>query len=113
MIVQVLLTSFFIVLFIYGIASSTRSKLIARSLASLSLALVYFTWVPEHANSVAHILGVGRGADLLLYMWFPVSSFMLLLMNLKTNRLHRELTEIARAIALANAQPPSRDHLGS
>ena len=35
-------------------------------------------WYPEVANSLAELVGVGRGADLLLYSWIVISMFVIL-----------------------------------
>lgn len=108
MAIQFILTAFFFVLLVFGIGAIGRSRFIAYSLFGLALIALYFIWNPEQTNNFAHALGVGRGADLLLYLWFLVSSFMLLLMNLKCNRLQQELTETVRHIALMNSRSPDR-----
>lgn len=107
MIIQLILTCFFLGLVIYGLISIQRSQAIAYFLIALSVCGLFFVWQPEVANSLAHAFGIGRGADLLLYSWFLVSSSIMLLLNIKANKLHQELTDLARSIAINNAKNPS------
>jgi hypothetical protein len=89
---------------VFSIVSLRRSAIIAYSIFLFSVLAIYFSWQPEKANLIANYLGVGRGADLLLYLWFLVSSSMFLLANLKLNKLHQELTEVSRFVAISESK---------
>lgn len=75
-------------------------------LVVLMLAL-YFVWRPDDLTSVANVLGIGRGADLVSY----VSSLTLLLVILSTaghaRRVDRNLTLLCRHVAIMEAQAPA------
>lgn len=65
--------------------------------------------VPDSSTTVAQVLGITRGADLLTYVLaiaFIVVSFYLYNRN---RQLTLELTTLTRHIALQSARPPLRD----
>ena len=70
---------------------------------AVSLLGFYFVWIPSHATRVAELFGIGRGADLVLYLWVCISLIVLLNLHLKLRTQHELLTALARSIALANA----------
>jgi small membrane protein len=55
---------------------------------------------PDATSFVAHILGIGRGADLIIYASLLVSFYLIFRIHLMLARLEQEITEIVRAIAL-------------
>jgi hypothetical protein len=61
---------------------------------------------PELWTRAARLVGVGRGTDLLLYVLVVASLLYLATRTARDRRTSRELTELARAIALAGAPPP-------
>jgi len=70
----------------------------------------YLVWQPDHANLVAHLLGVGRGADLLLYLWIILTFSVILLLYLKIVEMNQMLTEVARRLTLLNPILPQPGH---
>lgn len=72
-----------------------------------------FVIFPNSTTKIAHALGVGRGADLLLYVALFAGIHAFLLLYLRTRRLERKITELIRAMAIRDAQdlgsgrPPS------
>ncbi|MGB5133006.1 MAG: DUF2304 domain-containing protein [Steroidobacteraceae bacterium] len=78
-------------------------------LAVLSVVLVglYFVWVPDQTTRLAEALGVGRGADLVLYLWVVITLALIVFLYLKIVQLSRRLTELTRAQALSRPQVPS------
>ncbi|HZQ54741.1 MAG TPA: DUF2304 domain-containing protein [Bryobacteraceae bacterium] len=82
-----------------------RSKLAYRLLAaflflSASLCVIF----PGITSDLANALGVGRGADLLLYLGLLAGIHSFLLLYLKERRLDRRITELTRAIAIRDAR---------
>lgn len=71
--------------------------------AALALGLI-FTWAPDLTNVIAQALGVGRGADLLFYLWILISMLMLLMSYLSLQRMNERITELTRSIALLDAK---------
>jgi len=67
---------------------------------------IYFVWVPEHSTQLAELVGIGRGVDLILYIWVCISLIVLLNLHLKLLTQTELITTLARKIAIADAQPP-------
>ena len=59
---------------------------------------------PELANQVAALVGVGRGADLMLYLLLLAVYAGALLILAKFRRLEHQITELTRKIALYEAE---------
>ncbi|MBR6470968.1 MAG: DUF2304 domain-containing protein [Victivallales bacterium] len=59
---------------------------------------------PELANRVAALVGVGRGADLMLYLLLLAVYAGALLAMAKFRRLERQITELTRQVALYEAE---------
>lgn len=67
---------------------------------------VYFVWAPNETTRLAALLGVGRGADLVLYLWVVITLALIVLLYLKIVRLSRKVTQLTRAAALADPKQP-------
>jgi hypothetical protein len=72
------------------------------------LANVYAVLRPDDVTWVAHRVGVGRGADLVLYL--TVVSFVFAVLNFyqRSKDTERRLTDLARAVALRDAEIANR-----
>ena len=64
---------------------------------------------PEITNWIANLLGVGRGADLLLYGLIIVFLATTLSTASHLRRADRQISELTRVLALARAEPPVTD----
>jgi hypothetical protein len=62
--------------------------------------------MPEHSTQLAELVGIGRGVDLILYIWVCISLIVLLNLHLKLRTQMELITTLARKIAIAEAQPP-------
>jgi hypothetical protein len=78
--------------------------------AGAFVAGAFFIAFPDRATALAHMVGIGRGVDFLLYplvIWLVRESLL-------TRRLRQEegerLTQMARALAVAQAQTFEPDH---
>ncbi|PWT95516.1 MAG: hypothetical protein C5B52_17640 [Bacteroidetes bacterium] len=63
-----------------------------------------FVLFPNITNRLAHILGVGRGADLIFYLCILGFCFALLALYSKIKNLERKITELTRKDALREAR---------
>ncbi len=61
---------------------------------------------PNIANRIANLVGVGRGADLILYLALPGMLMMILLLFAKTRELNAKLTAAVREYAIRDASSP-------
>ncbi len=55
---------------------------------------------PNSSVIVARLLGIGRGADLVLYTSLIVTLYLLFRMYVRLEQVNREVTQIVRALAL-------------
>jgi hypothetical protein len=106
MIAQVVLSLLLGIVLLYAWAQYRRSPIVTVLSCAVSLIGFYFVWLPSHATRMAEFVGIGRGADLVLYVWVCISLVVLLNLHLKLRTQHELLTQLARSIALANATPP-------
>lgn len=107
MIAQALLTFGLLIFAGYALTSPFLGAVTKLFLAFVPLVGIALVWNPEAANTIAGVVGIGRGADLLLYCWVIISLLMAFVLNARIHFLHRELTELARAVALKDAQTAS------
>jgi hypothetical protein len=69
-------------------------------LAAGAIAVVF----PESTNDVAHLVGVGRGVDLITYVIEIVVMYVLLHYYTKFVELQRQLTDVVRELAILRAE---------
>lgn len=65
---------------------------------------IYLVWVPDQATAIAQHVGIGRGTDLVLYIWILISFFSLVIVYLKMHNQFEAITSLARALALTRAE---------
>jgi hypothetical protein len=68
----------------------------------MAMAGLYFVWVPKHSTRLAELVGVGRGVDLIFYVWVCISLILLLSLHLKLRMQMELITVLARKLALAD-----------
>ena len=61
---------------------------------------------PDATSFLAYLLGIGRGADLIIYTSLLISFYLILRVHLTLARLEQEVTEIVRTIALERLKEP-------
>ena len=102
MIAQIGLTLLLLWITAYAWAEHRRMPVIGTMGALVAGAGLYFVWLPAHANWLAGYAGIGRGADLILYVWLVISLIMFLDLHLKLRSQTEVITALARQIAIAN-----------
>jgi small membrane protein len=85
----------------------SRNVMSGSFLMILSASSLVFIAFPNAATMVANFLGVGRGADLLLYLLFIVVVFVLVGNLIRFRNQDRQVTTLARKIALSDPLPPN------
>jgi hypothetical protein len=100
-----------LLLLIGGIYVTALSSRLASRLAVLALlaAGVLFVINPDLTTRLAQTVGVGRGTDLLLYLFCLASITVFLKLYKKHRTVEEKLTEVARQVALLGAQGPGRE----
>ena len=64
--------------------------------------------IPDSLTSLAHLLGVGRGTDLLLYVLVQVVLFQMFNTYAKDKQNQRQVVHLARRIAILEARAGAR-----
>lgn len=109
MIIQILLTCLLALLALFVTLQGISSRGVRLAVLGMLAAGAYLVWRPEHANAMAQALGVGRGADLLMYLWVVITLSVILLLYLKIVAMNRMLTQLARRLALSQPMRPPMD----
>ena len=91
----------------YAWAERRRSPLVGLLSMFAALAGMYLVWTPVHATALADMAGIGRGVDLILYIWVVISLLLFLNLHLKLRAQMDLITTLARAITIANASRAS------
>lgn len=68
----------------------------------VSLVGLYFIFFPESASVIAKLVGIGRGADLVFYLFILFTWFWFSSSSIKMRRTERKITDIVRAMAIEN-----------
>jgi hypothetical protein len=96
-----------IVLLVYF--NRLRSRLLDRVLFFvLAVVAVIMVLRPDWANDVANFFGVGRGADLLVYLGISGLAFLWLGLYTRQREMDARLTELARRLAVMGAEKPKQ-----
>jgi len=103
-IAQLALTALLLGIVLYARLQYKRAPLIGLLSVAVALAALYFVWIPAHATRLAEFAGIGRGVDLILYLWVVISLIVLLNLHLKLRAQMETITTLAREVALANAR---------
>src|SRR6266700_835916 len=106
MIAQLILSTLLAAILLYAWTEYRRSPAVAILTVLVATAGLYFVWVPEHSTRLAELVGIGRGVDLMLYIWVCLSLIVLLNLHLKLRTQMELITTLAREIAIAAAKPP-------
>lgn len=114
MVIQFLLIAALLVTMGYALRQRSRAPLVSLAVLVFGLLGIVFVLLPDMTTQLAHMMGVGRGADLLLYCFIVIG--MLTVLNLHLRLLHSQemLTDVARDLALFKARfsdgaPPQDD----
>ena len=70
---------------------------------------IYAVLRPDHTTWVAQQIGIGRGTDLVVYLLVVAFVFGMLNTYLRQREISNHLTDLARAVALRDAEPANRD----
>lgn len=105
MIGQAILTAMLAGIMLYAWAQYRHSPIVGLLACGASLVGIYFVWMPTHASELAALAGIGRGADLVLYVWVVISLLVILNLHLKLTSQLELITALARRFAIDQALP--------
>ena len=104
MIYQVSIIAALVLLLAYAYTQRRRVPLLSAALIGLSVAGLVLAFLPDRANQVAAYVGIGRGADLVLYVFVVISLAAILNLHLRLRAQQESLTELARSLALLSVR---------
>jgi small membrane protein len=107
MIAQFILSLLLAGILLYAWAEYRRSPAVAILAVFVATAGLYFVWFPSHSTQLAELVGIGRGVDLILYIWVCISLIVLLNLHLKLRRQMELVTLLARQLAMSDARSPA------
>jgi hypothetical protein len=109
--IRILLTIGLMTFLAYGTTQRQKSRFVFHGTLAIAAVGMFFVWLPERANDLASLLGVGRGADLILYCWILTSLIVVLNLHLLIRANLQLTTELARQLALSHPlKPPEQVH---
>lgn len=95
-----------------GVRGSVRKRIVLFWLSIWGAGSVAIVW-PHSTKVLARALGVGRGADLLLYSSVLVMIVAFFYTYTRFKRVERQLTLLVRRLAIQNAAEPSAPRGGA
>ena len=107
MIAQFILSLLLAGILLYAWAEYRRSPAVAILAVFVATAGLYFVWFPSHSTQLAELVGIGRGVDLILYIWVCISLIVLLNLHLKLRTQMELVTLQARQLAMSDARSPA------
>jgi hypothetical protein len=100
MIIQIIFIIGLIFCLVYAFVQRQKSRAISLMLAATSTAGIVFVAFPELSSQLATYVGIGRGADLILYCWLIISLVVSVNLQFKILSLQRNITDLTREISL-------------
>lgn len=84
--------------------SSLRDRMIALGFFFSAAAVAIF---PGLSDQLVAIAGIGRSTDVFIYLFSLASLFCIILLYSKAHKLERDVTQVVRHLAIANAVRPA------
>ena len=92
-----------LIFYLRFLRSALRDRVIAALIFTGLAALILF---PDITVSIAHLLGVGRGTDLVFYLFAIGATFLFILLYSKIENTNLRITELVRSVAILSAHKP-------
>jgi len=111
MIIKIIIISILVAFFVFMMA---YRKVLGWLMGPLTVCIslgILFTLKPEVTDQIAKLIGVGRGADLIIYLYILGTNFVILILFIKIRDLRRQITELTKCLAHTNAILSKYNHL--
>lgn len=106
---RIVLALLFVPFLILGVAMTLRQKRVLGTMLIGFFAMATLVLLnPELISAFANAIGIGRGVDLVFYLFLPLSLFLNLALFTRTKNLDRKLEMIVREVALYRAKEENR-----
>lgn len=70
----------------------------------LWLAILLVFWLPEITSYLANFLGIGRGADLIVYLSIVLIFYLIFKIFVRINKTDKQITKLVREDAIRDAE---------
>jgi hypothetical protein len=101
--IQIILTLGLTLIFVYSILQRHRIRIIASAIAAAALFGIVMVRFPDAVTTLANGIGVGRGADLIFYLWVLVGAAVMVIMHVQMKVQEQKITLLARELAIERA----------
>lgn len=108
MVAQLFLSVLLLGVLLYAWTEYRRAPVIGVAAVLAAGGGLYFVWIPSHATALAEFVGIGRGVDLIIYVWVVISLLIVLNLHLKLRSQMELITELAREIAILKGHSGQR-----
>src|SRR5262245_14163333 len=109
MILQAILIGALAILAAYALSQRLKAPSISWMIFVISVLGIVLVIMPELTTYLAEFLGVGRGADLVFYVFIVITLCAVFILHLRIRSNAQTITVLARSIALMSAQSPKHD----
>jgi hypothetical protein len=104
MLIQYLLV-LLVLLIVYRVVIKWRQGILSQRdfifWAGFWLVVGFIVIIPETTSFLAELVGIGRGADLVVYLSIVLVFYIIFQMTIKMEKIERNVTKIIRAMALS------------
>ena len=104
---QILVTIFIVFILLKLFLQKQKNKISLLSFliwVLLWLMVLIVFWLPDTTSYLAAVLGIGRGADLVVYISIVVIFYMIFRIFVRLNKIEDEITTVVRNNAIKNAK---------
>lgn len=105
MIFQIALVIMLGTLAVYVFCERRNAPVVAGLMFFLVLGGLALALAPKLATELAHLVGIGRGADLIVYCFILISLVAIFNLHLQLRSNEEQLTQLVRALAMLTALP--------
>jgi hypothetical protein len=102
--IQVILTGMLLGFCLYAWVELKRAPIIAILAMITAAAGCFLVWFPDESTRFANAVGVGRGVDLITYIWISITLIAIFNLHMKLRVQMELITLIARALSIAEAK---------
>jgi len=104
--IQIILSIGVLVMLWVAIAKLPKNNLLKLIIFTTILISLFFILQPDVSTDFARVLGVGRGADLILYISTVCMFILMLLIYIRYRKLKEQITQLNREITIIKAKKP-------
>ena len=100
MLIQVILLAVFLLLLLRILQQRTLGRLVRFLSLTAILLAAYVVIFPDVSNRVAKIAGVGRGADLIIYICMAVGAYLLTALYIRSKLMQLQIARLVQRLAI-------------